>query len=224
MATPYVTPSITEAPAPTGAPTDDAPPPIAIEYTKKQLAYFKAIVFGTEFGDSDPVIRKWKEDVRIVVHGKPTEKDLATLDKVIADLNGLIDTINVSIVESDGNADIYFAPESKFHAITDNYVPVNMGYFSIWWDGSGNLYRSQILISTTGVTQEERSHLIREELTQSLGLAQDTFDYEDSMFYQGWTTTQRFSTIDEAIIKMLYRPDIVTGMSRKQAVAVLTGT
>jgi hypothetical protein len=78
-----------------------------------------------------------------------------------------------------------------------------------------------VLISTTGLTPRERSHLIREELTQGLGLLNDSWDREDSIFYQGWTDITRYAPIDRSVIAMLYRPELTPGMSIEQALAVL---
>ena len=65
--------------------------------------------------------------------------------------------------------EIHFAPESRFALIEPNYVPTNYGFFWTNWNADGEIYWSRVLISTTDVTQQERAHLIREELTQSLG-------------------------------------------------------
>ena len=58
-----------------------------------------------------------------------------------------------------------------------------MGFVYIWWDDAGAITDAVMLISTTGITPEERAHLIREELTQSLGLLNDSSQYEDSIFH-----------------------------------------
>lgn len=103
-----------------------------------------------------------------------------------------------------------------------NYVPRyqtgNLGYAWIWWEND-TIYDATILISSIGINQPERSHLIREELTQSLGLLRDSYQYEDSIFFQLWTTTTSYSALDEALIRMLYSPKIQTGMTRPAVVA-----
>ncbi|MFM7758958.1 MAG: hypothetical protein ACKO6J_08495 [Crocinitomicaceae bacterium] len=35
-------------------------------------------------------------------------------------------------------------------------------------------------------------------------LANDSWTYEDSMFYEGYTTSQQLSKMDKEVIKMLY--------------------
>lgn len=192
-------------------------------FPPEAIAYFEEVAFGPEFGGGPREIRKWTKDVRIVVHGDPTEEDLVTLHDVVADLNAIIETILIDIVAVDGNFDLHFAPEAEFAAIEPNYVPVNMGFFWVWWDGDGNITDARVLVSTTGLTQAERNHIIREEVTQSFGLMSDSFAYDDSMFYQGWTETQEYSEIDELLIEMLYLPEVEPKMTVAEARMVIPG-
>ena len=52
---------------------------------------------------------------------------------------------------------------------------------------------------------KRQRHVIREEITQSLGLFNDTYDYPESIFYQGYSEQTSFASIDEEIIKLLYQ-------------------
>ena len=190
-------------------------------YDEAELAYFGEIAGDAEFGDEGGMLHKWTEDLRIAVYGDPTRRDLAVLDNVIEDINALIGPVRLTLVESDPNVEIHFIPEPEFASIEPNYVPVNMGFVYIWWDGGSAITDSRILISTTGITPDERAHLIREELTQALGLLNDSWEYEESIFYQDWTTTNRYAPIDRAVIEMLYRPELVPGMTVGDALAIL---
>jgi hypothetical protein len=49
-----------------------------------------------------------------------------------------------------------------------------------------------------------QKHLLREELTQSLGLFNDSYKYENSIFQQRWTETTEYAPIDRVLIDMLY--------------------
>jgi len=98
----------------------------------------------------------------------------------------------------------------------------NYGFFwALWHDDNYVIYDANILVSSAGVTQDERSHLIREELTQSLGLMNDSNKYEDSIFYQKWTDVTQYSDIDKAVIQLLYLKKIKTGMTREQTINAL---
>jgi hypothetical protein len=116
---------------------------------------------------------------------------------------------------------MYFAPESRFAVIEPQYIPVNLGFFRVWWNRQGAIYQARILIASEGVTQQERAHLIREELTQSLGLFRDSWRYPESIFYQGWTATNEYAPIDRTAISLLYSPQLRPGLTQSQARAVL---
>ena len=159
---------------------------------------------------------KWTNDVKIKVHGNPTSADIDTLEQVVSELNDLQSEITLNIVKRNANVEIYFAPESRFRSIEPYYVPVNMGFFSVAGSDTGAIDNARILIASTGITQNERSHLIREELTQSLGLMRDSNRYPESIFYQGWTSTTEYAPIDRAIISMLYDSRLSLGMNKSQ--------
>jgi hypothetical protein len=192
------------------------------DYSQEELDYFIEIALGAEFGDKLPVIKKWIDDVRIKVNGEPTEADLQTINKIIGDLNELVAGINIKLVDKKWNMIITFSPESDFATIDQNYVPTNYGFFwTLWDDDNFVIYDASILVASADITQQERSHLIREELTQSLGLMNDSNKYKDSIFYQDWTNVTSFSNIDKTTIKLLYLKKIKPGMSREQVLAVL---
>ncbi len=192
-------------------------------YDQAALDYFRVIAGSSEFGGSEGVVHRWTGDLHIAVFGDPTAADRGALAAVVDDLNEIIDTVEVAVVDSDPNVEMHFVPVDDFAAIEPGYVEGNMGYVYIWWDGQGAVYSGRVLISTTGLTPDERAHLIREELTQGLGLLNDSWDYPESIFYQGWTTTTEYAPLDRLVIEMLYRPELSAGMSIDEAVAVLAG-
>jgi hypothetical protein len=192
-------------------------------YDQAALDYFREIAGAAEFGENGGVLHRWKEDPRIAVYGDPTARDRRELDRVVGDLNELISTVEVSVVQSDPNMEIYFVPVDEFASIEPNYVAGNMGYVYVWWDAEAVIYSGRVLISTTGLTPAERAHVIREELTQGLGLLNDSWLYPDSIFYQGWTETTRYAPIDRLVIEMLYRPELSAGMEIDRALQVLAG-
>jgi hypothetical protein len=75
----------------------------------------------------------------------------------------------------------------------------NWGYFETTCS-SGKMY----VDLHRNKDEESHRHLLREELTQSLGLMNDPWDYPESIFYQGWSTTTEFAPIDIYLIDLLY--------------------
>lgn len=182
--------------------------------------YFLQIAMGSEWGSSGGVVRKWNGPVRIGVQGNPTRQDEQTLNAVISELNRLIedDRVTLTLDNQNPNVVIRFVPESQFRSIEPNYRPRNLGFFWLEWNNQ-SISNARILISTTGVTQQERSHLIREELTQVMGLMRDSYDYADSIFYQRWTDVTEYAAIDREVIQLLYQPTITFGMSPREVSA-----
>ena len=41
----------------------------------------------------------------------------------------------------------------------------------------------------------------------------DSYKYEDSIFYQEWTDTESYAEIDKAVIRILYDPRVKLGMT-----------
>ncbi len=190
-------------------------------YTDAEIAYFREIAGGGEYNPDVGVIHRWLGDVRITVHGDATEADLAMLRGIVDEINVLVEDIEIGVVRDGGNVELHFAPQETFGDIEPNYVPGNSGFFWVTWDAAGAIESARVLIASDGVTQEERAHLIREEVTQCLGLMNDSWEYPDSIFYQGWTAGLEYAAIDRAVVEMMYRQEVRPGMSVDVAVATL---
>lgn len=175
------------------------------KFSQKTIDYFNEVALGSEYGDTGPRVAKWEvASVALKVNGTPSASDAICLDKVIADFNAISTETKLYITKGSSNANIYFAPEAEFKNIISNYVPTNMGYFSVNWTGSRSITSASILISTTGINEVEKCHLIREETTQSMGIMKDSHSYSDSIFYDDWTYVNAYSEIDKDVIKLLY--------------------
>jgi hypothetical protein len=178
------------------------------------LGYLVEVALGSEFGSESPVVHKWTHDVTVTVVGAPTAADLAAVDATVADLNRLIARVTVVRVDS-APADlvIHAVPLAEFESILPQYVPGNDGFFWISWGGGNEFTGGTILIRIDNLDQIHRNHLIREELTQTFGMMNDSYRYSDSIFQQEWTAVNDYAAIDEIVIGLLYRPDVFPGMT-----------
>ena len=191
------------------------------KYSEQAMEYFQEIAFGSEWGKSDFPIRKWNTDPRVKVFGNPSEKDMGALKDTINDINTLQDHIELRLVDKNPNIKIYFVPLEDFDQYVDNPKEGNWGLFYYWWEsGSYVVDEAEILISTDKPTQQARQHLVREELTQTLGLPRDSYSYPKSMFFQDYTTVTEYTTLDKMLIQMLYEDQIKAGMTPKEAIEV----
>ena len=185
--------------------------------SEEVLAYLEEVgLSGFEFGGGRPIAYKWTQPIKVEVSGDLADSDRQAITNVIADLNQLIAPLTIEQVESGGNITIWYGHDAEFPQRLPGYTPGNRGYFQVRYDLLGRLTHSDILISTE-VGTKERSHLVREELTQSLGLFCDSWADADSIFYQGWTTTQQYTALDKEIIRALYDARVKPGMSQQQA-------
>ncbi len=181
--------------------------------------YFLEISLMWEFAEEQqsPVVYKWLTDPAIRVHGQPSESDIAELRRVVSELNGLVDTIDISVTSSTlANINMHFIPKKDIPFETyheDNAV----AFFRIWWEGNA-IFKAEIYISSD-LSTNERRHNIREELTQSLGLRNDSPAYPDSIFYERngiSSSVTEYADVDRACIALLYRDDVKPGMTREE--------
>ncbi len=192
-------------------------------FSSEAIAYLLDIALGVEYGNAEPVIRKWQREIRIQVHGTPTPEDEHTLNQVVHELRDLTG-LSLRFDQTNPNVTIYFIPEPEFSSYEPNYIPVNMGFAWVGWNSDSVIQSARILITTEGITQVERNHLIREELTQAIsGCMQDSHHYPDSIFYQPWSRTTAYSQLDQDVIQLMYRSDIKPGMTREQIMQVFNG-
>lgn len=196
-------------------------------YDESVIQYFNEIALGFEFGGSSEVTRKWTTDMKIFVGGNKTQELMAELQRVVDEINMLAtDGFSVSVVTDTVESNFYIFLGSggdyvkKFPSLI-NLVASNWGLFSVSFDDSNEIYRGNMYVDIDRANGIEEKHLLREELTQALGLAKDSNRYPDSIFQASWTTTTEYLDIDKHLIHLLYHPAMETGLSRLQCEALL---
>lgn len=176
-------------------------------YSQEAQDYFDEICRGSEFGGGSSV-SKWRSDVKIFVTGDKREYLMDELRSIVSELNEYVDPINIKIVNSrsDANYTILFGSAEEYvriEPIAKDYVGGNWGLFVV--NGGNTINNGTMYVDifrTESITAQK--HLLREELTQSLGFKKDSYTHPESMFYQEWSETTEYSPIDIEIIKMLY--------------------
>lgn len=198
------------------------------EYEREIVTYFQDVALGFEFGSASKVTRKWSQPMKIFVGGEPSQELLNELQSITTEINGLAtDGFHMEVVSDSLNSNFYlFLGSGHDYASIFPYakenVENNWGLFYLFIDAADYLYRGNMYVDIYRTTSPEaRKHLLREELTQSLGLAKDSELYEESIFQQKWTTVSRYSPMDRELIKLLYHPDMEVGLDALEVREVL---
>ncbi len=185
-------------------------------------AYFEEIVFGNEWGTARRQLSKWEKPLYVCPMGDFSAELLETLYQITDELT-LLTSLRLEIIQDSAKANcLIFAgkAQSYWQSIEPSarhLLKRNKGFFYIHLSEDKSIKRASILIDTSlALDLRVQKHLLREELTQVLGLVNDSWKYRDSIFYQGWTRTQHYSPLDKIIIKKLYQPQLRAGMTWKE--------
>lgn len=198
------------------------------DYDKDVIHYFKEIALGFEFGNRSEITRKWKENMKVFVGGEISKEMLGELKRIITEINLLsTDGFAMEVVEDSTQANyyIYLGSGKKYAEIypyMSGYIESNWGLFNVAWQNETQLISGHMYVDIYKANQTAQRHLLREELTQSLGLAKDSYLYPESIFQSEWTTTTEYAKIDRDLIRLLYHPDMETGLNAVQVEDVLT--
>ena len=197
-------------------------------YSQEALNYFYEVGFGSELGRSDNTIAKWTNSINIYIGGGRPE-DRSEIQEIIEELKTLTGlSINIVDDHNQSNLKIIYTSTNSFTAHCGSYKPsthgVQQGLFCNEWKEPGNvIVQGKVLIDNSLSSQVIRSHLVREELTQCLGLMQDSYAYPDSIFQQTSTSVTEFSELDKEVIRILYDHRLQPGMTKAEVIRVLEG-
>ena len=184
--------------------------------TDPRTRYFIDVAIGAEYGDKTQVIKKWRQAVKFKISGSPTKQDLETLKAVTTELGQLSSNITLQASqaeeeeEEDHNCVIHFIPQKEFRDVLKNAERNCNGFVTFWCNRQYEIRKAIVLIASD-IRQGVRSCVIREEVTQSLGIARDSNKYRDSVFHTR-TDVPSYSEMDKFVITTLYRNDIKAGM------------
>ena len=197
------------------------------EYEIDVIDYFKDIALGFEFGNANNITRKWNSEMKVFIGGEPSNELLAEFEKIRNEINELVtDGFKVTVVNDSiqSNYYIFLGSGNKYAEIypnESNLVNSNWGLFNVLWNSQNQLYSGHMYVDIMRANSIEQKHLLREEFTQSLGLAKDSPLYLESIFQTEWTTTIEYDSIDKDLIRLLYHPEMSIGLNDLQVDNVL---
>ena len=193
--------------------------------TRQAKALFLQCAFHPEYGDHDVphLLNRWEEEVTLWVGGSPTREDLRALDAFLLELNEKVtDFPGIRRVRRDTDAAVrvWYIPQYMMKYYLTEYVEDNWGFFQYSLTGN-RITSARIAIASDATEQEDRIHLLLEELVGALGLPGDHLVYRDSILYDRWTQTQELSEVDWRMLNLLYSPALRPGLTEQQAREIL---
>ena len=183
-------------------------------------SYFLEIALGSEYGNSAPVIKKWTSNIRIALNTSISPELQKELTKIITELNQLSRSISIAQVAEpqEANVLVFISDAQTYGNYEPNarpYFSENLGFFWVYWKENYAIYKASLYVEESLDTTCQK-HVLREELTQLLGLMNDSYKYPNSIFYQGWSCTPFYTELDKEVIGYILNPNIKPGMTRAQ--------
>jgi len=203
--------------------------------------YFLEVAHKIEGLAGDRPLRKWGardglgKEIFVYVSKKDSsfDRELFTeLEQIVAELNQLTGDVRLKIIQGDPQTNFelnalrvylgsiagykqHIEPSASVDGVTSDGFFV---YHSV--GNTSEIVRGSIWIDTTSDNSKQRvRHVIREELTQVLGLTNDSNRFQDSIFFQGDSETSSYSKVDRDLIRMLYHPDLKVNTTKEQSLA-----
>lgn len=182
------------------------------------IKQFEAIAFSAEFGGQHRTGRivKWDGPIRVRVRGFNAIKYIAEVQAQLRELSQLtgltIELVNWSNSAAPPNMDINFTSATGTSRF-DPTAPCR----TLFHDRGYVIQRVEIYIAPDDPAQ--RRHCIAEELTQALGLANDSTVFRNSIFNDD-SRQQILAPWDTLMVRILYDPRIRPGMSKVQALPI----
>ena len=162
---------------------------------------------------------RWEQSIRIYIDGNPRDKDIDKIEQFVSELSSNVTglpSISLTSIKSSANMIIYFVPQKEFKDYISGYIGSNTGIFSYYFDDSYCITKVIIGVATDKTKQENRNHIIQEEIVGALGLPNNHWYSKKSILYQGSSSVQQLSGLDWDMLNILYSPKLKTGMEQNE--------
>lgn len=216
---------------------------------KSVILFFKEVALGTEYGGGFDVTQKWESVMKIFVGGNPSGELISELNLIISEINELVtNPFSVHIVKDSLQSNFYLffgSPQDYIDLFPEQrlYIDINnFGLFHINKNSNFEIISGHMYVNTNLDDIKLKKHILREELTQSLGLPKDlpysmgiifengdfiaetfTNAIKSSIFYEGMSSLNSYNWADRLIIRLLYHPNMSSGLDVERVDSVLKG-
>lgn len=197
-------------------------------YMRRHLVdYFQLIALKSEYGQNLPILKKWTKPMSIYVSGDLDSLLMTELATIIEELNPLFtDGFNIEIVNDSlvSNFHIYLGDKvtyGKMYPKTTSLLKENDGLFTYYLNEDFSIKSGHLFVELHELPIRFQKHILREELTQSLGLPNDIDSYPHSIFYKNWSDVQCYSELDIEVIRLLYHPELIPNLGVNSVRSIL---
>lgn len=169
------------------------------------------VLLHSEYGDSRNFVVRWTELPTLQAIGG-TAAARGAVEDAIVELNGALSPLarRLELVEFGAEVQIYLTTSDAMPALAEangfRFVPGNEAFFWVFWDERGAIYRGTVLVAEDLVGPRLR-HVVLEELTQCLGMLEDSPLFPDSVVYESPTArgdATELSDLDRRMLLLLY--------------------
>lgn len=185
------------------------------------LDFFADVAVGSEYGDDAEVVCKWTQRVKYCVLGDATDEDRALIARLCERLNAIDGFPGIEEVsrETSANMTVSFISREEIME-TFEHADANCGGMAAYqWDSATGRIKSA-RCAVDSALGADRANTVCEEFLQSLGPANDSYMFSESVFYQGYTLMPFPSEADLAVMEMLYSPRIPAGTPKLEAISL----
>lgn len=184
---------------------------------------FLKIILENEFHKTDKKCKKWVDDIIIYTYFEKYSLELdKELNNIIKDINNLSQTIKLSRTDNlnKANLRVYLSSRKNFQRIIpSNYedlITTNYGLGIIFYNKKYIIHKADVYVDTERTVNIKcQKHLLREEITQILGMVND-IQIPESIFNQKWECTTKYNKFDKLIIYFFLSKEIKPGMDEKE--------
>jgi hypothetical protein len=203
------------------------------KYDIELIDYFNEVVLNAEYDVSPNRITKWTEPMKVFIF-KETELnyEVSIIKNTIEKINTLVqDEFHIQLTNDPKkcNAVIFLTEREKLEPLLptlfENFNTEVAGTAEILFDlESFQIIDAKIFIDILQPKETIESTIL-EEITQSIGIMNDSEKYSDSVFYENKSldsiNTLEYSKMDIEIIKILYHPKMKPGLDYNKAEKVI---
>ncbi len=207
--------------------SDDDPGTGFSDFQESVILYFKEVALGFDSGDFSEITRKWREPMSIYLAGQESPALRNELENVVFEINELVtDGFELKLVSDSAQANyfVFLGTAAEYAQIYPNLtsaIEADPGLFILSFNQRAELLEGHMYVDIERVPEREQRHLLREGITQSIGLARDSDRVDASIFQRDRTDVTEYANIDRELIRLLYHPNMVVGLDEIGAEVII---